>query len=345
MSAAMTGRPATGSAPWRRLIWVAWRQHRAMLIALVIVLATAACVLVLTGRSMRVTWHAMGLDRCRDLIGNAGHGGRCGIQLSVFAGRPPASLADFVVYGLHLVPPLIGMFVGAPLLAREFETGTVRFAWTQGVGRHRLVAAKMVLLAAVVCAATVALGAVFSWWYQLFDFVDVPGGRWTAPAFDLGAASLAGWSLFGFGLGVLSGAVLRRTVAAMAATGIAYAIPAILVPWLVRPRVLALFPVTSAVSVPESSPQRGNLVLHRWLVDGHGTRLDEDTNPIFPRMANMTPHQIERWLTAHHASIWQTYQPASRLWMFQTIEGAGLTVLAVALGLLTLRWLGRLTIR
>jgi hypothetical protein len=343
MSAAVTRRPAAATVPWRRLIRVSWRQHRTVLLTLIVVLAAAACLLVLSGLSMRTTWHAMGLDRCHALIGHAIHGGRCGIQLSVFASRPPASLTGYVVNGLHLVPPLIGMFVGAPLLAREFETGTIRFAWTQGAGRHRLVASKMVLLAAIVCTATVALGAVFSWWYDLFDFADARGGRWAAQSFDLGAGSLAGWSLFGFALGVLCGAALRRTLPAMAVTVTAYAIPAILVPWLVRPRLLALFPVTSAMSVPESSPQHGNLVLHRWIVDGHGRRLDEDTDPIFPRMVNMTPHQIERWLTAHHASIWQTYQPASRLWMFQTIEGAGLTLLAVALGLLTLRWLGRLS--
>ena len=36
---------------------------------------------------------------------------------------------------LQLVPALIGAFVGAPLLARELETGTFRYAWTQGFGR------------------------------------------------------------------------------------------------------------------------------------------------------------------------------------------------------------------
>ena len=35
---------------------------------------------------------------------------------------------------------LIGAFAGAPLLARELETGTFRYAWTQGVGRTALAA-------------------------------------------------------------------------------------------------------------------------------------------------------------------------------------------------------------
>ena len=33
-------------------------------------------------------------------------------------------------YTLQLIPPLIGAFVGAPVLARELKTGTFRYAWT-----------------------------------------------------------------------------------------------------------------------------------------------------------------------------------------------------------------------
>ena len=36
------------------------------------------------------------------------------------------------VRGLAVLPALAGLFVGAPLLARELEHGTHRFAWTQG---------------------------------------------------------------------------------------------------------------------------------------------------------------------------------------------------------------------
>ena len=31
-----------------------------------------------------------------------------------------------------LLPGLLGVFVGAPVVARELESGTYRFAWTQG---------------------------------------------------------------------------------------------------------------------------------------------------------------------------------------------------------------------
>ena len=62
------------------------------------------------------------------------------------------------------VPGLIGMFWGAPLVAREFETGTFRLAWTQGVTRTRWLAAKL----AVAGAAAIAAGELFTlmvnWW-------------------------------------------------------------------------------------------------------------------------------------------------------------------------------------
>src|SRR2546426_12292179 len=69
-------------------------------------------------------------------------------------------------YVLQAVPALIGAFAGAPVLARELETGTFRYAWTQGFGRWRWALAKLVLLAVVLAAATGAFGALVSWYYQ-----------------------------------------------------------------------------------------------------------------------------------------------------------------------------------
>jgi hypothetical protein len=41
--------------------------------------------------------------------------------------------SDQVLPVMQLVPVIIGVFPGAPLLAREYAAGTVRFAWTRGV--------------------------------------------------------------------------------------------------------------------------------------------------------------------------------------------------------------------
>ena len=76
---------------------------------------------------------------------------------------------------LQAVPALIGAFVGAPVLARELETGTFRFAWTQGFGRWRWTLAKLVALGVVVAAAAGALSVLFSWYYQPYFADGQPG--------------------------------------------------------------------------------------------------------------------------------------------------------------------------
>jgi hypothetical protein len=62
-------------------------------------------------------------------------------------------------------PALIGMFWGAPLIAREFETGTFRLVWTQGVTRVRWLAAKL----GIVGVAAIVAGELFSLMVQWWD--------------------------------------------------------------------------------------------------------------------------------------------------------------------------------
>jgi hypothetical protein len=72
----------------------------------------------------------------------------------------------------QLVPALIGIFWGAPLVARELETGTHRLAWTQTVTRRRWVVTKLALagLASVVVAG--ALTLTVTWWSRSIDAVS-----------------------------------------------------------------------------------------------------------------------------------------------------------------------------
>ena len=78
------------------------------------------------------------------------------------------SHAIAAVFMMLVTPALIGAFVGAPVLAREMETGTFRYAWTQGFGRWRWTLAKLLPLAIAVAAAAGAISVLFSWYYQPF---------------------------------------------------------------------------------------------------------------------------------------------------------------------------------
>ena len=128
---------------------------------------------------------------------------------------------------LQLVPALIGAFVGAPVLARELETGTFRYAWTQGFGRWRWALAKLVLLAVVLAAATAAFGVLVSWYFQPeLGTAQAPGLYQTSPLvtlFGLREVTFPAWTVAAFAIGALAGMLIRRVVPAIVATLAVYA--------------------------------------------------------------------------------------------------------------------------
>ena len=129
---------------------------------------------------------------------------------------------------LQAVPALIGAFVGAPVLARELETGTFRYAWTQGFGRWRWTLAKLVALAVVVAAAAGALSVLFSWYYQPYfaagnQSLSLSESIRSLPACSTCAGSaFAAWTLAAFAIGGLAGMLIRRVVPAIVATLVVY---------------------------------------------------------------------------------------------------------------------------
>ena len=121
------------------MIWVTWRQHRVALASVDALLGVLAVYLWRAGLQLHHAWAAA--TACRPASSTA-----CSTMISdfTFAPRPPRDDRPAL---LQAVPALIGAFVGAPILARELQTGTFRYAWTQGFGRWRWTVAKLVLLA------------------------------------------------------------------------------------------------------------------------------------------------------------------------------------------------------
>jgi hypothetical protein len=115
---------------------------------------------------------------------------------------------------------VIGVFVGAPLISRELESGTFRFTWTQGVGRTGYVLTTLALLAAAAAAATCTLGVLLGWYAHPFDAVGIQS-RWQPGLFDTTPLTLPGWTLAALGIGTFLGTLTGRIVAAMAATAAA----------------------------------------------------------------------------------------------------------------------------
>ena len=117
------------------MAWVTWRQHRIALTGVAALLGALAVYLWLAGLQLHHAYaaatacHPAGSVACGDLITN-------------FNDMQRTFWSNGLI--LQVVPALIGAFVGAPVLARELETGTFRYAWTQGFGRWRWTLAKLV---------------------------------------------------------------------------------------------------------------------------------------------------------------------------------------------------------
>jgi hypothetical protein len=150
----------------------------------------------------------------------------------------------------YVVPAVVGAFWGAPLVARELEAGTHRLVWTQSITRSQWLATKLGLgmLGAIAAGAVIGLG--MTWWAHPIDravnlsasddissFFQIP--RIAPEIFASRGIAPIGYAALAFALGVVAGALVKRTVPAMAITLAAYVILQIVMPMWVRPHLVA----------------------------------------------------------------------------------------------------------
>jgi hypothetical protein len=346
--------PNLQPVPWRGMAWVTWRQHRMALTGVTVFLGALAAYVWFNGRQLHHAYAAAAA--CRPVASLA-----CGDLINGI--RPSAFLANG--FNLQAVPALIGAFAGAPLLAREMETGTFRYAWTQGIGRWRWTLAKLIALAVAATAAAGALSALLSWYYQPYFPARSPAGAFPIPPstfaaglFDVRGVAFAAWTLAAFAIGALAGMLIRRVVAAMAATLAVYACLAFAAGLYLRQHYLTPLLAKNAFSFFIKSPA-SPFIVRQWWTKG-GTTLGQSTvnQTIDSTFQRMMPHvhssregavaalkqptnvHVFRYLTQHGYTEWTSYQPASRFWPFQWIESGWLVALSVLLIAATV-WLVR----
>ena len=309
------------------MIALTWRQHRAQLLAAAALILALSAYLLVTRHQMASYMNGIGLDACL-----ASHG-TCGVLAEAFLSRFASTSQSFTL--LDLLPLLAGLFWGAPLIARETERGTHRLAWTQSISRGRWLTIKLAAFtgAAITAAAIIAL--LLAWWLHPFDQLIAVGAggnvnRMTPGVFDLSGTVPAASALFAFALGTAAGALIRRTVPAMAVTLGAY-----LAVWLplgslryhlVTP-LTAHGPFGSTPPVPLSA-----YVISNSYADASGHPISFSTMVA----ACQTSHGGQTGvrlscLAAKGFQFSTTYQPDSRFWQIQGIETGILLVAAVTL--------------
>jgi len=189
------------------------------------------------------------------------------------AGEHLALAHDPVVYtfgvaAVILAHALIGVFWGAPLVAREIETGTFRLAWTQTITRARWLASKLALPGLAAMAVTEGLSLMYGWWAapigqaaRLAPGASFPTGMGPFSLLDFDAHGIVplGYAAFAFTLGVTTGTFIRRSVPAMAVTLAVFAAVQVAMPLGIRPHLFPPVHTNASIAtqfIPEGTGRR-----------------------------------------------------------------------------------------
>ncbi|KAB2364113.1 ABC transporter permease subunit [Actinomadura montaniterrae] len=330
------------------MIWLTWRQFRVQTLVAAIALVLIAAYLVYLGMDIRDA-HDAYRARC------ASRPADCPSALAQFRSDHESTLL-FLAAGLQLIPIVIGTFWGAPLIARELETGTHRLVWNQSVTRRRWLAVKLAFVALAGAALTGAASALLTWAARPFD--ETTGDRFSRIMFGARDIAPVGYAVLAFALGTVVGLLLRRTLPAMAVTGVAFIVLQFAFPNMVRPHLIApekaTLPMTAqAINGAQNMGSiTGGAVIHGLAVPGSpgawvsgispfrtadgrtlsGARFDECLNSPQRTGADGKFGDTAVCLARLNLHVDVAYQPKSRYWAFQGLETAAYLLLA---GLLT----------
>jgi hypothetical protein len=305
------------------MTWLTWRQHRLQALLLLLGLLALAALMIPTGRDMHQALVAHGLSDCLKSVGRSDPA--CDELARAFSDR--FSRLELVGVLFLFVPLIIGLFVGAPLVAREVEHGTHRLVWTQGVTRLRWALVKIGLVGAMAVALAAGYALLLSWWITPLNRIN--GTRFDPGLFDLQGMVPIGYTVFAVALGTLAGTITRKVLPAMALTVFGFVGARLAVAFLARPHFLPPLHRDLPVVGGETFLRHANWVLHlTGLYDSAGHQIGHGAPSFCASGAAAGPCNEKFGIGAYNLLV---YQPAGRFWTFQAIETGFFIALAALL--------------
>jgi hypothetical protein len=296
--------------------WLAWRLHgpEVRLVAGSTALATALVV------AARIAW-AVGAPR----------------DIKMWATLPLLPIVTLII----AAPALLGMFLGAPLVAAEVESGTHRLAWAQSFSRRRWLLVHVGLVAGCAVATMAVAGAAMYWGLQLL--FDLPAatpsqveGALQPGNFDGIGVVPAAYAAFAVALGVALGALTRRSLVAMFLVLVLFTAVRVGIAAGVRPNYEPPVRTVAAASTMKRdgpSVPPGAYIVGTHVLDPAGREVGISIENVCSRPADCAGYRIAT-----------EYQPPDRFWAFQFIEcGIYIALSALLLALAYWRVVRKLT--
>ena len=304
------------------MTWVAWRVQRPQILAALGAVAMLAVWLTATGL---VTGHSPAWKYWTD--------GDVGL--------------------LYALPGLLGLALGAPLVAGEAGHRTQRLAWTQSIPRTRWLAFKLLMGGLVAAGLSAALTALLEWWTKVVSIAastnsgGFSGVRIQPAAFDVTGIVAVGYTLFAFALGTALGGVIRRPGWAFALGIPVFAAGRLLVEDWWRPHLVAPASYASLTGIPSKAVWNGWLLNSGLVPAGRTSPVPGQTWQASPPASyyTCTNHARSMAADAHcaalaHVHYVMQFQPASHYWALQGAETAifaGIAVLLLGVTVIAVR--------
>ncbi|NNN14911.1 MAG: hypothetical protein HKL82_03525 [Acidimicrobiaceae bacterium] len=262
------------------------------------------------------------------------------------ASLPPAYAVPISNLLIYLLPAVCALVFVGPSLAREFDTKSVRFSWTQGITRNQWLASRLLpgLIGALLISIVGEVAALRWVFPHNFPFDYNPWGM-----FPFRGATAVGIAVLLVAFSVLCSILLKRPlfvvlVTALAYGAIAYGVsatePRLLAPnstiatsnWGIQVNPVQQYPqgaqlVAATIVTKNGAPIPNSYVNHA--IDGCSTRASlvlnkspttNSTSAIGP--ATFNQQVFSKCVAAYDFYNKFSYQPISRFWELQWIYAA-----------------------